>query len=200
MSILPIGASSVAALVLSKLTGNSSSTSDTDDLSSLLGSSQDTLSISPEAQSAWSAMQSSLQNLGQNGSNPMQKDLEKLNSLISVGDLTGASTLFQGIQDKFKSHGKSGTGISTSGGSSTLDSEFSALQAALKSGDVEAAKATFATLQSDLQKAPPPLPPPPSSQSSSKASSGVSDLDVLLLSSYWNYPGLTSKSSTSEIG
>jgi len=270
MSISPIGASSVSALTLSKLLGSSSSSSSTDDLSSLLGISQDTLSISPEAQwmnrsqgsnpfktdfdnlgsliqsgditsakkayaamlekmqahssaqngqdaitaqfaaigkalasddtataqSAWSTMQSGLQNMGQNASNPMQKDLEQLNGLIAAGDLTSASTLFQSIQDKFKAHEKSGT--STSGGSSTLDSEFSALQAALKSGDAEAAKTTFAALQTDLQKAPPP--PPPSTSSSTQASSGVSDLDVLLLSSYWNYPSLLSKSSTSEIG
>jgi len=262
MSISPIGASSVSALVLSRLLGNSDSSSSTESASSLGQSDLDSLFISPEAQwmsrtqsgnpfkadldnlgsliqsgdldsaktayaamlekmqahqggqdavstefaaigkalgagdataaqSAWSGMQATIANMGsgQGPANPMQRDMDKLSSLIASGDLTSASALFENIQEKVKSHGSNATGTDTSGSSSTLEAELSALETALKSGDTTSAKTAFNALQSDLQKAP---PPPPTSNSSQNVS-GVSDLDVLLLSSYWNYPGLSAQ-------
>lgn len=256
MTISPIGASSVSSLLLSKLLGTSSS-SGTEDYSSLTQSTVDSLFLSPEAQwmsrgqegnpfkadfdnlgsliqsgdlegakkayasmlekmqsrqdgqdpmataftaigtalesgdataakSAWGTMQASLASMGDgnHGSNPMQRDMDKLSSLIASGDLTSASTLFESIQGKFKAGAPSEAGTSTSGQSGSLDTKFSTLEAALKSGDTDAAKTALAELQDGLKKAPPPPPP-----SGDQASSGMSDLDLLLLSGYWNYPG-----------
>lgn len=140
------------------------------------------------AQSAWSSMQASLASManGHQTSNPMQRDMDKLSALISSGDITSASTLFGSIQEKFKAGAPSESGTSTSGQSSSLDTKFSTLEAALKSGDAEAAKAALAELQEALQKTPPPR---------SDHASGVSDLEALLLSRYRNAQGLTGGSS-----
>lgn len=259
MSLSPIGASQVSALVLSRLLGTSG-TNSADADSRLEQSSLDSLFISPEArwmsrnqegdsfradfenlgsliqsgklddaktayaamlqkmqaqsggqetapadfaaigkalesgdataaQSAWGSMQTNLAGLGGGSqhANPMQRDMDKLSALISSGDLASASTLFQNIQEKFKAGETGEAGTSTSGQSSTLDTRFSALETALKSGDAEGAKTAFASLQQDLQKTPPPPP------SRDQASSGVSDLDALLLSSYLNFPNATSQ-------
>ncbi|MBP1629099.1 MAG: hypothetical protein H6Q00_3574 [Holophagaceae bacterium] len=107
MSVSPIGASSVSALVLSRLLGNSDSSSSTESASGLSQSGLDSLFISPEAQ--WMSRTQS--------GNPFKADLDSLGSLIQSGDMDSAKTAYAAMLEKMQSH---------QGGQDAVSTEFAA--------------------------------------------------------------------------
>lgn len=113
------------------------------------------------AQDAWKNLDSQMQTLASQhagGHHPhrgggLKEDMDKLGQLLESGDLTGAKSLLQTMQDRMKQGpGAAGASSSQTGTSgSTLASGFEALGKALDSGDATAAKSAWTDLQSQLE-------------------------------------------------
>lgn len=153
----------LALLGTSSTTSTGSSATGSSLLSAVSGSQSDTLSLSAQGQAAGGLL----------------TDLNNLGTLISSGDLTGAAKALAAIQAKMPSGGSPGTQPATSG-TDTIGSDFTALSAALTSGDTRSAQSAFKTLQSDLAKGP--GGPPPSSGGSNPLAKDMTQLGSLISS------------------
>lgn len=132
MSITSIGSYDIQALgLISQLGKSSSASSSSEDLFSLLGAQQDSLSIS--AQGQWMARTQE--------NNPFKTDFDNLGDLISSGDLEGAQKAYAAMQEKMG--GAQGSGDS-------MAEAFAAIGTALDSGDLTAAQDAWDSMQSSL--------------------------------------------------
>ncbi|HPS67384.1 MAG TPA: hypothetical protein PLA48_06005 [Holophaga sp.] len=132
MSITSIGSYDIQALgLISQLGKSSSASSSSEDLFSLLGAQQDSLSISTQGQ--WLARTQE--------DNPFKTDFDELGGLISSGDLEGAQKAYAAMQEKMSG---------AQGGEDPLAGDFAAIGTALDSGDLTAAQAAWDTMQSSL--------------------------------------------------
>lgn len=95
-----------------------------------------------------------------NGFSAIRKDLNALGSSLQSGDLSGAQSAFSSLQTDFQNlpqppsaAGSTGSTGATSSSSSTnpIQKDLQAVQSALQSGDVDAAKTAFDKLKTDLQ-------------------------------------------------
>lgn len=96
----------------------------------------------------------------------MEEDFDSLQKALDSGDLSAAKTAFSTIQTAFKNgpgkspdgeaDGTSSQGASAVSGTSQKGPDLSALQKALDSGDVSAAKTALADLKKNAPKGPPP--------------------------------------------
>lgn len=80
------------------------------------------------------------------GANALKDDMDQLSSLISSGDLSGASTLFSSILGKAQ-----GLSSSSSSSSDSLSSAASDLSSALTSGDSSSSATALEKLLAELQ-------------------------------------------------
>jgi hypothetical protein len=87
--------------------------------------------------------------------NPFKQDLTALQSSLQSGDLSGAQTAFNSLQQLLQS-GPGGTTPSSNtspnsiGGNSVIQNDLQGVQSALQSGDINAAKSAFTKLKTDL--------------------------------------------------
>jgi hypothetical protein len=85
--------------------------------------------------------------LQSSNSTQLQQSLQALQSSLGTGDLNGAQSAFQALQNLLQgSATASGTSLS-----SQLSSDLTALGSALTSGDLSTAQSAFATVQNDLK-------------------------------------------------
>lgn len=183
MDISSIGASNIQALNLISLLGSSSSSSNSDDLLSLLGGQTDSVSLSAQGQWLSRAQES----------NPFKADFDNLGSLISSGDTEGAKAAYAAMQEKMQAR---------QGADDPMASDFAAIGTALESGDADAAQAAWSALSEKLQSMPPPPPPPKNaadsnSSTSTSASTSSSDLEAMLISMYLQSGVFTSSTTKS---
>jgi hypothetical protein len=89
-------------------------------------------------------------------SNPsqLQQALQSLQKSLAVGDLTGAQSAFQTLQ-QVNQNLVTANG-SASPGSSQISTDLTALGSALSSGDLSGAQSAFAAVQSDFKSAASP--------------------------------------------
>jgi hypothetical protein len=92
--------------------------------------------------------------LASSDSTQLQQTLQTLQDSLTSGDLNGAQSSFQTLQQLNQS-------LSTASGSSPssssqLSTDLTALGSALSSGDLSTAQSAFATVQSDLKNAASP--------------------------------------------
>jgi hypothetical protein len=141
--------------------------------------------------------------LTSSSSNQLQQTLQSLQDSLAAGDLSGARSAFQTLQQL--NQNVTNANGSTPSNSSQLSADLTALGSALSSGDLSTAQSAFATVQSDLSSASSPsrtLEASLASQSeqlvqgllstlepSSGSSSNVSDPTTSLLDSVYGIAG-----------
>jgi hypothetical protein len=141
--------------------------------------------------------------LTSSSSNQLQQTLQSLQDSLAAGDLSGARSAFQTLQQL--NQNVTNANGSTPSNSSLLSADLTALGSALSSGDLSTAQSAFATVQSDLSSASSPsrtLEASLASQSeqlvqgllstlepSSGSSSNVSDPTTSLLDSVYGIAG-----------
>lgn len=131
MNITATGSSSLTALYLQKLLGNTASASDPEDDTAAA----DLLSISAAARNA-----------SAQSSDPFKADLDKLESAISSGDLASAKSAYAAMAEQMQKHGE-------------LPSDFKAVGDALEGGDLTAATSALSTVKTHMAAMAPPPPP-----------------------------------------
>ncbi len=88
--------------------------------------------------------------LASSNTTQLQQALQDLQSSLALGDLNGAQSAFQTVQNL--NHGlENASGSGSSSSSSQLTTDLTALGSALSSGDLSTAQSAFATVQSDLK-------------------------------------------------
>jgi hypothetical protein len=88
--------------------------------------------------------------LASSNTTQLQQALQDLQSSLALGDLNGAQSAFQTVQNL--NHGlENASGSGSSFSSSQLTTDLTALGSALSSGDLSTAQSAFATVQSDLK-------------------------------------------------
>ncbi|HLO68577.1 MAG TPA: hypothetical protein VK188_16250 [Holophaga sp.] len=131
MNITATGSSSLTALYLQKLLGNTSSASDQEDDATT----SDLLSIS-----------SAGRNASTQASDPFKADLDKLESAISSGDLASAKSAYAAMAEQMQKHGD-------------VPSDFKAIGDALDGGDLTGATTALSTVKTNMAAMAPPPPP-----------------------------------------
>lgn len=141
--------------------------------------------------------------LTSSSSSQLQQTLQSLQGSLAAGDLSGAQSAFQTLQQL--NQNVTNANASTPSNSSQLSTDLAALGSALSSGDLSTAQSAFSTVQSDLNSASSPsrsLEASLASQSeqsvqgilstldpSSGSSSNVSDPTTSLLDSVYGIAG-----------
>ena len=87
--------------------------------------------------------------LSSSNSTQLQQSLQALQNSLASGDLNGAQSAFQTVQQL--NQGLETASGSSASSSSQLTSDLTALGSALSSGDLSTAKTAFATVQNDLE-------------------------------------------------
>jgi hypothetical protein len=93
--------------------------------------------------------------LASSDSTQLQQTLQTLQNSLASGDLTGAQSAFQTLQ-QLNQNLTTASGSSASNGS-PLSTDLAALGSALTSGDLATAQSAFTTVQGDLKSATSPL-------------------------------------------
>ena len=83
-------------------------------------------------------------------STQLQQALQTLQDSLTSGDLNGAQSAFQTLQQLNQSLATASGSSGSSSSSSQLNTDLTALGSALSSGDLSTAQSAFATVQSDL--------------------------------------------------
>jgi hypothetical protein len=128
--------------------------------------------------------------LSSSNSTQLQQSLQTLQNSLASGDLNGAKSAFQTVQNLNQSL-ETATGSSASG-SSQLTTDLTALGSALNSGDLSTAKTAFATVQNDLKNSNSP------SLANETATASQSTQLVAELLSTLNVNSSSSSSSTTD--
>ncbi len=92
--------------------------------------------------------------LTSSSSNQLQQTLQSLQDSLAAGDLSGAQSAFQTLQQL--NQNVTNANGSTPSNSSQLSTDLSALGSALSSEDLSTAQSAFATVQTDLNSASSP--------------------------------------------
>jgi ribosomal protein S20 len=87
--------------------------------------------------------------LSSSNSTQLQQSLQALQNSLASGDLNGAQSAFQTVQQL--NQGLETASGSSASSSSQLTTDLTALGSALSSGDLSTAKTAFATVQNDLE-------------------------------------------------
>jgi len=86
--------------------------------------------------------------LASSESNPLQQALQALQNSLGLGDLNGAQSAFQTLQNL--SNGLENASGGSASSNSQTSTDLTALGSALHSGDLSTAKSAFAAVQKDL--------------------------------------------------
>jgi hypothetical protein len=89
--------------------------------------------------------------LASSNTTQLQQALQDLQSSLALGDLNGAQSAFQSVQNLNQNLETAGESNGSSFSSSQLTTDLTALGSALSSGDLSTAQSAFATVQSDLK-------------------------------------------------
>jgi hypothetical protein len=92
--------------------------------------------------------------LASGNTNPLQQALQSLQDSLALGDLNGAQSAFQTLQNLYQNSATSSG--STLSSNSQFASDLAALGSALTSGDLSTAQSAFAMVQSDLKNSASP--------------------------------------------
>ena len=91
--------------------------------------------------------------LSSSNSNKLQQTLQNLQNSLSAGDLNGAQSAFQNLQQINQSLA---TTAGTNSNESQLSTDMTSLGSALSSGDLSTAQSALATVQADLKNSASP--------------------------------------------